>query len=54
ISPSSAPLGGHTNVTICGKNFGFNKKDRFDTKLIDVVVAGTKCKLERKDSSNNR
>uniref|UniRef100_A0A8C1NVS1 Hepatocyte growth factor receptor n=1 Tax=Cyprinus carpio TaxID=7962 RepID=A0A8C1NVS1_CYPCA len=29
-------------------------KDRFDTKLIDVVVAGTKCKLERKDSSNNR
>uniref|UniRef100_A0A8C1U2J5 Hepatocyte growth factor receptor n=1 Tax=Cyprinus carpio TaxID=7962 RepID=A0A8C1U2J5_CYPCA len=54
ISPSSAPLGGHTNMTICGKNFGFNKKDRFDTKLIDVVVAGTKCKLERKDSSNNR
>uniref|UniRef100_A0A673LBE7 Hepatocyte growth factor receptor n=1 Tax=Sinocyclocheilus rhinocerous TaxID=307959 RepID=A0A673LBE7_9TELE len=40
ISPSSAPLGGHTNMTICGKNFGFNKKDRFDTKLIDVVVAG--------------
>uniref|UniRef100_A0A8C1VNQ6 Hepatocyte growth factor receptor n=1 Tax=Cyprinus carpio TaxID=7962 RepID=A0A8C1VNQ6_CYPCA len=51
ISPSSAPLGGHTNVTICGKNFGFSKKDRFDTKLIDVVVAGTKCKLERKDSN---
>uniref|UniRef100_A0A8C1FPQ5 Hepatocyte growth factor receptor n=1 Tax=Cyprinus carpio carpio TaxID=630221 RepID=A0A8C1FPQ5_CYPCA len=51
ISPSSAPLGGHTNVTICGKNFGFSKKDRFDTKLIDVVVAGTKCKLERKDST---
>uniref|UniRef100_A0A8C2HLJ7 Hepatocyte growth factor receptor n=1 Tax=Cyprinus carpio TaxID=7962 RepID=A0A8C2HLJ7_CYPCA len=42
ISPSSAPLGGHTNMTICGKNFGFSKKDRFDTKLIDVVVAGTK------------
>lgn len=41
-------------MTICGKNFGFNKKDRFDTKLLDVVVAGTKCKLERKDSSNNR
>uniref|UniRef100_A0A673LIZ9 receptor protein-tyrosine kinase n=1 Tax=Sinocyclocheilus rhinocerous TaxID=307959 RepID=A0A673LIZ9_9TELE len=49
ISPSSAPLGGHTNMTICGKNFGFNKKDRFDTKLIDVVVAGAKCKLEKKD-----
>uniref|UniRef100_A0A8C2FE60 Hepatocyte growth factor receptor n=1 Tax=Cyprinus carpio TaxID=7962 RepID=A0A8C2FE60_CYPCA len=52
ISPSSAPLGGHTNMTICGKNFGFSKKDRFDTKLIDVVVAGTKCKLERKDSNH--
>uniref|UniRef100_A0A8C1VMM7 Hepatocyte growth factor receptor n=1 Tax=Cyprinus carpio TaxID=7962 RepID=A0A8C1VMM7_CYPCA len=38
ISPSSAPLGGHTNVTICGKNFGFSKKDRFDTKLIDNPV----------------
>lgn len=54
ISPSSAPLGGNTNVTICGKNFGFNKKDRFDIKLIEVTVAGRKCKLERKDSSNNR
>ncbi|XP_051548452.1 hepatocyte growth factor receptor isoform X2 [Myxocyprinus asiaticus] len=54
ISPSFAPLGGHTNMTICGKNFGFNKKDRFDTKLIEVTVAGIKCKLERKDSSNNR
>ncbi|XP_051979167.1 hepatocyte growth factor receptor isoform X2 [Xyrauchen texanus] len=54
VSPSSAPLGGHTNMTICGKNFGFNKKDRFDTKLIEVTVAGIKCKLERKDSSNNR
>ncbi|XP_065147870.1 hepatocyte growth factor receptor isoform X2 [Paramisgurnus dabryanus] len=54
ISPSSAPSGGNTNVTICGKNFGFNKKDRFDIKLIDVTVAGRKCKLERKDSSNNR
>lgn len=54
ISPSSAPLRGQTNITICGKNFGFNKKDRFDTKLVDVVVAGTKCKLERKDSNNNR
>uniref|UniRef100_A0A8C2FDZ3 receptor protein-tyrosine kinase n=1 Tax=Cyprinus carpio TaxID=7962 RepID=A0A8C2FDZ3_CYPCA len=38
ISPSSAPLGGHTNMTICGKNFGFSKKDRFDTKLIDNPV----------------
>ncbi|XP_057185524.1 hepatocyte growth factor receptor isoform X2 [Triplophysa rosa] len=54
VSPLTAPFGGHTNVTICGKHFGFNKKDRFDTKLIDVTVAGTKCKLERKDSSNNR
>ncbi|XP_073724790.1 hepatocyte growth factor receptor isoform X2 [Misgurnus anguillicaudatus] len=54
ISPFSAPLGGNTNMTICGKNFGFNKKDRFDIKLIDVTVAGRKCKLERKDSSNNR
>uniref|UniRef100_A0A8C1VP24 receptor protein-tyrosine kinase n=1 Tax=Cyprinus carpio TaxID=7962 RepID=A0A8C1VP24_CYPCA len=52
ISPSSAPLGGHTNVTICGKNFGFSKKDRFDTKLIDRVCVkllfyftNTKCYL---------
>uniref|UniRef100_A0A672SIT4 Hepatocyte growth factor receptor n=1 Tax=Sinocyclocheilus grahami TaxID=75366 RepID=A0A672SIT4_SINGR len=41
ISPSSAPLGGHTKVTICGKNFGISKKDRFDTKLIDFYFTNT-------------
>ncbi|KAI4880943.1 hypothetical protein NFI96_028897 [Prochilodus magdalenae] len=54
IFPATAPLKGHTNITICGKNFGFSKKDRFDAKLVDVEVAGAKCRLTKKDSSNHR
>uniref|UniRef100_A0A8B9RKA1 receptor protein-tyrosine kinase n=1 Tax=Astyanax mexicanus TaxID=7994 RepID=A0A8B9RKA1_ASTMX len=54
IFPATAPLRGNTNITICGKNFGFSKKDRFDGKLVEVEVAGAKCRLARKDSSNHR
>ncbi|XP_022539754.2 hepatocyte growth factor receptor isoform X1 [Astyanax mexicanus] len=54
IFPATAPLRGNTNITICGKNFGFSKKDRFDGKLVEVEVAGVKCRLARKDSSNHR
>ncbi|XP_076878108.1 hepatocyte growth factor receptor-like isoform X2 [Brachyhypopomus gauderio] len=54
VFPATAPLKGHTNITICGKNFGFSKKERFDGKLMEVEVAGTKCKLSKKDSSNHR
>lgn len=39
---------------ICGKNFGFSKKDRFDAKLIEVDVAGRKCTLMEKDISSRR
>ncbi|XP_030625039.1 hepatocyte growth factor receptor [Chanos chanos] len=53
ISPTSAPLGGETKVTICGRNFGFSKGDRFDAKLIQVEVASTPCKLDKPDSVNN-
>lgn len=39
---------------ICGKNFGFSKKDRFDAKLIEVSVAGAKCTLTEKDVSTHQ
>lgn len=39
---------------ICGKNFGFSKKDRFDAKLIEVDVAGARCRLTDKDISSHR
>ncbi|XP_076159386.1 hepatocyte growth factor receptor isoform X2 [Alosa pseudoharengus] len=45
ISPSTIPIGGDTKVTICGRNFGFTKRERFDPKLIRITVAGTTCKL---------
>ncbi|KAL6480596.1 hypothetical protein MHYP_G00116290 [Metynnis hypsauchen] len=54
IFPATAPLKGRTNVTICGKNFGFSKKDRFNASIIDIEVAGAKCRLTKKDSSNHR
>ncbi|XP_062856816.1 hepatocyte growth factor receptor isoform X2 [Trichomycterus rosablanca] len=54
IFPATAPLRGHTNITICGKNFGFSKKDRFDSKNIEIDVAGAKCRLNKKESSSHR
>ncbi|GAA6070730.1 hepatocyte growth factor receptor isoform X1, partial [Tachysurus ichikawai] len=54
IIPKTAPLKGQTNITICGKNFGFSKKDRFDAKLIEVDVAGAKCRLVEKEVSSHR
>lgn len=54
IFPKTAPLKGHTNIMICGKNFGFSKKDRFDAKLIEVDVAGARCRLTDKDISSHR
>ncbi|KAI5617246.1 hepatocyte growth factor receptor isoform X1 [Silurus asotus] len=54
IFPQTAPLKGHTNLTICGRNFGFSKKDRIDAKLIDVDVAGAKCRLMEKNISSHR
>uniref|UniRef100_A0AAR2ITI4 receptor protein-tyrosine kinase n=1 Tax=Pygocentrus nattereri TaxID=42514 RepID=A0AAR2ITI4_PYGNA len=41
IFPATAPLKGRTNITICGKNFGFSKKDRFNASIIDIEVAGS-------------
>ncbi|XP_060740403.1 hepatocyte growth factor receptor isoform X2 [Tachysurus vachellii] len=54
IIPKTAPLKGQTNITICGKNFGFSKKDRFDARLIEVDVAGAKCRLLEKEVSSHR
>uniref|UniRef100_A0A4W4DPJ4 Sema domain-containing protein n=1 Tax=Electrophorus electricus TaxID=8005 RepID=A0A4W4DPJ4_ELEEL len=41
VFPAAAPLKGHTSITICGKNFGFSKKDRFDGKK--TVEFSTYC-----------
>uniref|UniRef100_A0A3P8Y813 Hepatocyte growth factor receptor n=1 Tax=Esox lucius TaxID=8010 RepID=A0A3P8Y813_ESOLU len=54
IFPFSGPLGGHTKVTVCGRNFGFNKTERFDHTLIRLEVAGGPCKLLKRESNSNR
>ncbi|KAL0968655.1 hypothetical protein UPYG_G00269750 [Umbra pygmaea] len=54
ISPASAPLGGDTKVTVCGRNFGFNKTERFDHTLVSLAVAGAPCRLLKRESNNNR
>ncbi|XP_064807398.1 hepatocyte growth factor receptor-like isoform X2 [Oncorhynchus masou masou] len=54
ISPANGPLGGSTKVTVCGRNFGFNKTDRFDHTLISLDVAGAPCKLLKRESNSNR
>uniref|UniRef100_A0A8K9XKK4 receptor protein-tyrosine kinase n=1 Tax=Oncorhynchus mykiss TaxID=8022 RepID=A0A8K9XKK4_ONCMY len=53
ISPANGPLGGSTKVTVCGRNFGFNKTERFDHTLISLDVAGAPCKLLKRESNSN-
>ncbi|KAJ8395693.1 hypothetical protein AAFF_G00029300 [Aldrovandia affinis] len=54
ISPANAPVGGETKLTICGKDFGFNKSERFDAGLVKIDVGGTPCKLDARESNGNR
>ncbi|XP_028670363.2 hepatocyte growth factor receptor [Erpetoichthys calabaricus] len=54
ISPSIAPLGGGTKLTICGWDFGFNKTRMFDSRQVAVDIGGVSCKLDSRGSSSNR
>uniref|UniRef100_A0A674EH08 Hepatocyte growth factor receptor n=1 Tax=Salmo trutta TaxID=8032 RepID=A0A674EH08_SALTR len=48
---TNGPLGGDTKVTVCGRNFGFNKTERFDHTLISLDLAGAPCKLLKRESN---
>uniref|UniRef100_A0AAQ5X5D1 receptor protein-tyrosine kinase n=1 Tax=Amphiprion ocellaris TaxID=80972 RepID=A0AAQ5X5D1_AMPOC len=54
IFPTSGvyTIRGSTAVTVCGRNFGFDKTERFKASLVTVEVAGAPCKLPRQDSIN--
>lgn len=52
VWPTSGPIRGSTAVTICGRNFGFDKTENFKASLVTVEVAGAPCKLPRQDSVN--
>ncbi|XP_054631731.1 hepatocyte growth factor receptor isoform X2 [Dunckerocampus dactyliophorus] len=52
VSPSSGPIRGATVVTICGRNFGFDKTESFKASLVSVEVAGAPCKLSRQEYLN--
>lgn len=39
-------------MTICGKNFGFDKTENFKASMVTVEVAGASCKLSRQENSN--
>uniref|UniRef100_A0A8C9RWK0 Hepatocyte growth factor receptor n=1 Tax=Scleropages formosus TaxID=113540 RepID=A0A8C9RWK0_SCLFO len=54
ISPTHGPVGGHTKITICGRDFGFNRSERFDAGLVSVEVGGRPCTLDVKESSSHR
>ncbi|KAM6972942.1 hepatocyte growth factor receptor [Aplochiton taeniatus] len=47
VSPAYGPYQGDTNVTVCGRNFGFSKTEGFKASLIKVEVAGVPCKLAK-------
>uniref|UniRef100_A0AAZ3Q1Q5 Hepatocyte growth factor receptor n=1 Tax=Oncorhynchus tshawytscha TaxID=74940 RepID=A0AAZ3Q1Q5_ONCTS len=40
---TNGPLGGDTKVTVCGRNFGFNKTERFDHTLISLDLGVCVC-----------
>ncbi|XP_061534063.1 hepatocyte growth factor receptor isoform X1 [Phycodurus eques] len=52
VSPSSGPLRGTTVVTVCGRNFGFDRTESFKASLVSVELAGTPCKLPKQDNLN--
>lgn len=39
-------------VTVCGRNFGFDKTESFKTSMVTVEVGGAPCKLLRQDYVN--
>ncbi|XP_034031628.1 hepatocyte growth factor receptor [Thalassophryne amazonica] len=53
VSPKSGPIRGSTVVTICGRNFGFDKVDSFKVSQISVEVGGATCKLSKQDHVNS-
>ncbi|XP_023652675.2 hepatocyte growth factor receptor-like isoform X1 [Paramormyrops kingsleyae] len=54
ISPKQAPMDARTRLTICGRDFGFNKSERFDPGLIRVRAGRVPCKLDMQESNSNR
>lgn len=52
VVPTSGPIRGSTTVTVCGRNFGFDKTESFKTSLVTVEVGGAPCKLPRQDYVN--
>ncbi|XP_072291686.1 hepatocyte growth factor receptor [Eucyclogobius newberryi] len=50
--PSSAPVRGATALTVCGRNFGFDKTGNFRPSMVSVEVGGASCKLDRHGGVN--
>ncbi|XP_041794946.1 hepatocyte growth factor receptor isoform X2 [Chelmon rostratus] len=52
VFPTSGPIRGSTMVTVCGRNFGFDKTESFKPSLVTMEVAGAPCRLSRQESIN--
>ncbi|XP_075993283.1 hepatocyte growth factor receptor [Genypterus blacodes] len=50
--PTSAPVRGSTVLTVCGRNFGFDKMERYEASLVTVEVGGAPCKFSRQEHVN--
>ncbi|XP_029009895.1 hepatocyte growth factor receptor [Betta splendens] len=53
VFPASGPVRGSTVVTICGRNFGFDKTEAFQASMVSVEVDGAPCKLPRQQQGIN-
>ncbi|KAE8615902.1 hypothetical protein XENTR_v10008658 [Xenopus tropicalis] len=54
VFPSSAPLEGGTQLTICGSDFVLSKNNNFDLKNTMVIIGKKRCKIEGKFSNQNK
>ncbi|XP_075456092.1 hepatocyte growth factor receptor isoform X1 [Ascaphus truei] len=54
IFPTSVPLEGGTQLTICGWDFVLNENNILDIKKTEVLIGGKRCKIEGKNSNQNK
>ncbi|XP_066561244.1 hepatocyte growth factor receptor isoform X2 [Amia ocellicauda] len=54
IYPLTAPTRGRTKLTLCGRDFGFNKSEIFDSSQIKIEMGESPCKLDPGLSNSNR
>uniref|UniRef100_A0A8C5MDM8 Hepatocyte growth factor receptor n=1 Tax=Leptobrachium leishanense TaxID=445787 RepID=A0A8C5MDM8_9ANUR len=54
IFPTSVPMDGSTQLTICGRDFVLSKNSNLDFKNTVVSIGGNNCKIDGRSSNQNK